>query len=107
MEAIVVAVAKAKSEKDRLVTSKDLVHAVAEQHQLTTMQGLQMLDDLVDLITQHLRNGERVKIKGLGILHVRERAARIGRNPATGAPLQIKAGKKVAFRATKHLRMVI
>ena len=66
-----------------------------------------MLDDIVSLITKHLKNGERVKIAGLGILQVRNRAARIGRNPATGEQIQIKASKKVAFRATKELKMAI
>ena len=62
-----------------------------------------------DLIgfTKHLKNGERMKIAGLGILQVRNRAARMGRNPATGEPIQIKASKKVAFRATKELKMAI
>ena len=51
--------------------------------------------------------GERVKITGLGILQVRNRAARIGRNPATGEPIQIKASKKVAFRASKELKEAV
>jgi DNA-binding protein HU-beta len=89
------------------VTSKDLANALAEQHQLTKKHGQQMLDDIVGLITKHLKNGERVKIAGLGILQVRNRAARIGRNPATGEQIQIKASKKVAFRATKELKMAI
>jgi DNA-binding protein HU-beta len=63
--------------------------------------------DLIGLITKHLKNGERVKIAGLGILQVRNRAARMGRNPMTGEPIQIKASKKVAFRATKELKMAI
>jgi DNA-binding protein HU-beta len=84
-----------------------LANALAEQHQFTKKQGQQMLDDLVGLITKHLRNGERVKLAGLGILQVRNRAARIGRNPATGEQIQIKASKKVAFRATKELKMAI
>jgi DNA-binding protein HU-beta len=91
----------------KAITSKDLANALAEQHQFTKKQGQQMLDDLVGLITKHLRNGERVKIAGLGILQVRNRAARIGRNPATGEQIQIKASKKVAFRATKELKMAI
>ena len=66
-----------------------------------------MLDDLVGLITKHLKKGERVKIAGLGILQVRKRAARMGRNPATGEAIQIKASQKVAFRATKELKMAI
>jgi DNA-binding protein HU-beta len=48
-----------------------------------------------------------VKITGLGILLVRNRAARMGRNPATGEQIQIKASKKVAFRAAKDLKMAI
>jgi DNA-binding protein HU-beta len=48
-----------------------------------------------------------VKISGLGILLVRKRAARMGRNPATGEPIQIKASKKVAFRASTGLKMAI
>jgi DNA-binding protein HU-beta len=91
----------------KAITSKDLANALAEQHQLTKKQGQQMLEDFVGLITKHLRNGERVKIAGLGILQVRNRAARIGRNPATGEQIQIKASKKVAFRATKELKMAI
>ena len=64
-----------------------------------------MLEDLIGLITQHLKKGERVKIAGLGILVVRNRAARMGRNPMTGEPIQIKASKKVTFRPTKALKM--
>ena len=66
-----------------------------------------MLEDLIGLITKHLKNGERVKIAGLGILVVRNRPARVGRNPMTGEPIQIKASKKVAFRATKELKMAV
>ena len=91
----------------KAISSKQLAYALAEQHQLTKKHGQQMLEDLVGLITKHLKNGERVKIAGLGILQVRNRAARIGRNPATGEQIQIKASKKVAFRATKELKMAI
>ena len=89
------------------VTTKQLAYALADQHQLTKKQGQQMLEDLVGLVTKHLKKGERVKIAGLGILQVRKRAARMGRNPATGEAIKIKASKKVAFRATKELKMAI
>jgi len=88
-------------------TTKDLAHALAEQHQLTKKQSLEMMHELVGMIARHLKKGERVKIAGLGILQVRHRAARMGRNPATGEPIQIKASKKVAFRVTKELKMAI
>ena len=87
------------------VTKKQFTDALAKQHHLTKKQGRQMLEDLIGLITKHLKNGERVKIAGLGILVVRNRAARMGRNPMTGEPIQIKASKKVTFRPTKALKM--
>jgi DNA-binding protein HU-beta len=92
---------------DPTVTSKHLAFALAEQHQLTKKQGLELMEELIGMVTKHLKNGERVKIAGLGVLQVRNRAARIGRNPATGEQIQIKASKKVVFRATKELKMAI
>ena len=89
------------------VTKKDFADALAKQHHLTKKQGREMLEDLIGLITKYLKKGERVKIAGLGILVVRNRAARVGRNPMTGEPIEIKASKKVAFRATKELKMAI
>jgi DNA-binding protein HU-beta len=84
-----------------------LAYELAEQHQLPRKQGLEIMEELVGMITKHLKKGERVKIAGLGVLQVRHRAARMGRNPATGEPIQIKASKKVAFRATKELKIAI
>lgn len=89
------------------ITTKHLAYALAEQHQLTKKQGMEMMEELIAMITKHLKKRERVKIAGLGILQVRNRAARMGRNPATGEAIQIKASKKVAFRATKELKMAI
>jgi DNA-binding protein HU-beta len=97
----------AASSKPKPVTTRHLAAALAEQHQLSKKQGLEMLEQLVEMITKHLKKGERVKIAGLGILLVRKRAARMGRNPATGEPIQIKASRKVAFRASKDLKMAI
>jgi DNA-binding protein HU-beta len=99
--------AAAKPKASKPVTTRQLAAALAEQHELTKKQGLEMLEDLTGMIQKHLKKGERVKIAGLGILQVRKRAARMGRNPATGEPIQIKASKKVAFRAAKDLKMAI
>jgi DNA-binding protein HU-beta len=89
------------------ITMKHLAASLAEEHQLTKKAGQAMLDDLVRLITKHLKKGERVRIVGLGILQVRKRAARVGRNPATGEAIMIKASKKVAFRASKELKEAV
>jgi DNA-binding protein HU-beta len=88
-------------------TLKHLAAALAEEHQLTKRAGEALLGDLVGLITKHLKKGERIRLAGLGILQVRKRAARMGRNPATGEAIKIKASKKVAFRAAKDLKMAV
>ena len=99
--------AKAAAKPANKITHKHLAATLSEQHQLTKRQGVQILDDLVAMITKHLKKGERVKISGLGILQVRKRAARMGRNPATGEAIKIKASKKVAFRAAKELKLAV
>ena len=89
------------------VTLKHLAAASAEAHQMTKRASEAFLVDLVGMITKHLKKGERVRISGLGILQVRNRAARMGRNPATGEAIKIKASKKVAFRVAKDLKMAV
>jgi DNA-binding protein HU-beta len=91
----------------RQVTLKHLAAALAEEHQLTKRTGEALLADLIGLITKHLKKGERIRIAGLGILQVRKRAARMGRNPATGEAIKIKASRKVVFRATKELKLAV
>ena len=89
------------------VTLKHLAAAIAEDQELSKKQAESILNDMVTRITKHLKKGERVKISGLGILVVRKRAARMGRNPMTGEAIKIKARRKVAFRAAKDLKMAI
>ncbi len=91
----------------RPVTLKHLAAALADEHQLTKRAGEALLGELVGLITKHLKKGERVRIAGFGILQVRKRAARMGRNPATGEAIKIKASKKVAFRPSKELKLAV
>jgi DNA-binding protein HU-beta len=89
------------------ITLKHLAAAVAEDQDMSKKQAEAILTDVVSRITKHLKKGERIRIVGLGILQVRKRAARVGRNPATGEPIQIKASKKVAFRAAKELKEAV
>src|SRR5947207_14118130 len=80
------------------ITLKHLAAAIAEDQELSKKQAESILNDMVSRITKHLKKGERIRIVGLGILQVRKRAARMGRNPATGEAIHIKASKKVAFQ---------
>src|SRR5579872_3141541 len=89
------------------VTLKHLAAAMAEQHEMSKKQAETVLGDFIGNIVKHLKKGERIRIGGLGILQVRKRAARMGRNPATGEAIQIKASKKVAFRASKELKEAV
>jgi DNA-binding protein HU-beta len=93
--------------KPATVTLKQIGAALAEQHALPKKQAAAVLEDMVALITKELKKGSRIRIGGLGILQVRKRPARMGRNPATGAQIKIKASKKVAFRAAKELKEAV
>ena len=99
--------AAAKSDKPATVTLRHLGASLAEKHEMSKKQVTAVLEDMVGMISTHLRKGARIRIGGLGILVVRKRPARMGRNPATGEQIKIKASKKVAFRAAKELKEAI
>ena len=86
------------------VTLRQVAAELAEKHDLTKKDAEAILNDLVLLTTRHLKKGARLRLTGLGILQVRHRAARMGRNPATGEAIKIKASKKIAFRPAKELK---
>lgn len=86
------------------VTLRHIGTALSESHDIPKKQANAVLEDFVALVTKHLKKGDRIRIGGLGILQVRKRPARLGRNPATGEQIKIKASKKVAFRAAKDLK---
>jgi DNA-binding protein HU-beta len=96
-----------KGKTQPTVTLKHLAAELAEKHEVAKKQAETMLNDMVDSIVKHLKKGNRLRLVGLGILQVRHRAARMGRNPATGEPIKIKASKKVAFRAAKELKEAV
>jgi DNA-binding protein HU-beta len=86
---------------------RNLAAELAESHEVPKKQTEALLSDLVGLMAKHLKKGNRLRLVGLGILQVRHRAARMGRNPATGEAIKIKASKKVAFRAAKDLKEAV
>ena len=96
-----------KSATPTTVTLKHLAAQLAESHEMPKKQADEILNDVVGLVVKHLKKGERIRLGGLGILVVRKRAARMGRNPATGEAIKIKASRKVAFRAAKELKEAI
>ena len=103
-KAAVAAAPVAAKAKVETVSTRQLAAQLATKHELSNKASLALIDDAIGLITKHLKKGARVRLNGLGILVVRKRAARMGRNPATGEAIKIKASKKVAFRASKELK---
>jgi DNA-binding protein HU-beta len=94
----------AKAAAQATITLKQIAAGLAESHELSKKQTEAVLADLVAVTAQHLKKGDKVRLTGLGILQVRKQAARMGRNPATGEAIKIKASKKIAFRAAKELK---
>ena len=82
----------------------ELIDAVASSADLSKSSATEAVDAVVDTITESLRNGDSVTLVGFGTFEVRDRAARTGRNPQTGAEIQIKASKAPAFKAGKALK---
>jgi len=82
----------------------DLVDAVAGATGDSKAAASAAVDAVLDSITGALKQGDKVQISGFGTFEVRDRAARQGRNPQTGATIQIAASKAPAFKAGKALK---
>ena len=87
-----------------ILTLRNIADRLSEMHEVPKRQANEMLNQVVEMIAKSLKKGDKIRLTGLGILQVRKRAARMGRNPQTGEPVKIKASKKIAFRAAKDLK---
>jgi DNA-binding protein HU-beta len=90
-----------------ILTLRHIAERISETHELPKRQANEMLTQMIEMIAKSLKKGEKIRLSGLGILQVRKRAARTGRNPQTGEPIKIKASKKIAFRPAKELKEAI
>ena len=90
------------------VTLKQISAEIAAKYDMSKKLANEILSDtLVSLLVKNLKKGNRIRMAGLGILQVKKRAARMGRNPATGEAISIPAKKKIAFRAAKELKEAV
>ena len=87
-----------------MANKMDLVEKVAQTIGCTKADGERAVEAVITMITDTLKRGEEVSIAGLGIFQAKMRAGRTGRNPRTGASIQIKAMKVPKFRASKTLK---
>jgi len=90
-----------------MMNKSDLIEAMAEAGDISKTAAGRALDALTDAIAVALKNGEAVSIIGFGTFSVKERAARTGRNPQTGASIEIGASKTPGFKAGKALKDAI
>ncbi len=90
-----------------ILTLRHIAERLSETHELPKRQANEMLTQVIEMIARSLKKGEKIRLTGLGILQVRKRAARTGRNPQTGEPIKIKASKKIAFRPAKELKEAV
>ena len=86
------------------MNKSDLVAAIADGSGLTKADAARALSATTGAISSTLSNGDKVSITGFGSFLVRNRAARSGRNPQTGATIYISASKVPAFKAGKLLK---
>ena len=89
------------------VKKNQVSQALAEKMGATKKDGVAWLDSFIELMTNHLRKGDKVNLSGFGIFKVADRKAREGRNPRTGETIQIAASKKLRFTPAKVLKVAV
>lgn len=86
------------------MNKQELIDKIADSADITKASAGRALDSMLDSITGALKQGDSVVLVGFGTFSVRDRKARMGRNPQTGAEIQIKAAKVPGFKAGKALK---
>ncbi len=89
------------------MTKADLVEEVARATELTKRDAERLVEIALESIIESLNRGEKVELRGFGSFRLRERGARRGRNPKTGAAVEIPAKRIPYFKAGKELKEVI
>ena len=90
--------------EENKLNKTELIAAIAEQAEISKKDAEKALKAFVDVVTEQLKEGEKVQLVGFGTFEVSERAAREGRNPQTGKTMKIAACKAPKFKAGKALK---
>jgi DNA-binding protein HU-beta len=89
------------------MNKSELIGVIASESGLSKADAARALNATIDAITNAMSSGDGVQLTGFGSFVVRDRAARTGRNPQTGAAIQIAASKVAAFKAGKNLKEAV
>ncbi len=86
------------------ITKKDLVERISEKTGLTQVDTKIVIESFLDSVSKALQNGRNIEIRGFGRFKIKEKKARTARNPRTNEHIQVEAGHKPIFEASKELR---
>jgi nucleoid DNA-binding protein len=91
----------------KAITASAFLQAVADHTEMSRAEAKRFVEAYVDVVKAHVLKGVKVKIGDIGMIQIRARKARMGRNPQTGEPVKIKASKRLAFRQSTVMRDTI
>jgi len=91
----------------KAITASALLQAVADHNEMSRADAKRFVEGYMDVVKAHVLKGVKVKLGDLGMVMIRARKARMGRNPATGEPVKIKASRKLAFRQSSVMKAAV
>lgn len=89
------------------ITKKQLVEKISTETEQTKVMTKQTIQLFLDTITQELEEGNRIELRDFGVLEVKQRAARVGRNPKTGEPVKVPTRKVVTFKVGRKMKQYV
>jgi integration host factor subunit beta len=98
---------KSDEHKEIAMTKADLIEEVSRVVEMTRKESEVIVEAIFDSIVRSLRSGDKIEIRGFGSFRTRQRQPRIGRNPKTGARVEVPAKKIPYFKPSKELKDVV
>ena len=89
------------------MTKSELVRVLAEEHELPRRQVAELIEAVLEKITTVLKSGDKVQLTPFGQFRIRDRAARVARNPQTGEPVNVPAKRVLKFTAGRTLKEAV
>jgi len=89
------------------MTKSELVRELAEEHELPRRQVTELVEAILEKITTVLKSGDKVQLTPFGQFRIRDRAARVARNPQTGEPVNVPAKRVLKFTAGRTLKEAV
>ncbi|MFB3779390.1 MAG: HU family DNA-binding protein [Bryobacteraceae bacterium] len=89
------------------MTKADLIEEVSRVVELTRKESEEIVEVIFDSVVRSLRTGDKIEIRGFGSFRTRERQARVGRNPKTGARVEVPAKRIPYFKPSKELKDLV